>query len=195
MWIIGEKVTLVTMTSGAKFKSSTIDVWTEGEKMYKGYRFTRAFRKYLQSQPTGKRVKFDREGCAICYCEDYMLSQKIIEQTCQKIIKEKKDKQVNEVKFSVKMDYLRTMIPILENLKEEGIKYYIPPIDEDTLQYNPFKKIYMDREDLEKYKEKVHSKFSNLRQGLITIQEADFNQADLILGDFPKIIGKSFKCK
>ena len=53
----------------------------------------------------------------------------------------------------------------------------------------------MDREDLEKYKEKVHSKFSNLRQGLITIQEADFNQADLILGDFPKIIGKSFKCK
>lgn len=186
MWIIGENDTLVTMMRGAKFKSSTIDVWAGGEKLYKGYTFTRAFRKYLQSQPAGEKVKFDEEGCAISCCVDYLLSQKIIEQTCRKIIKEKKDKQVNEVKFCIEMPYLRSMIPILEKLKEEGIEYYVPPIDDDTIKYDPTKKIYMNREDLKRYREKVHSEISNKTKGIVKVELEDFNQADLILGDFPE---------
>ncbi len=54
------------------------------------------------------------------------------------------------------MSYLRPMIPILEKLKSEGIEYYIVPIDEETFKKDLTKRNYINREDLQKYKEKVH---------------------------------------
>ena len=92
------------------------------------------------------------------------------------------------MKFYIEIPYLRPMLPILEVLKKEGIEYYIPPIDEKTLKYNETKKIYIDVENLEKYKEKVHSQISSGQKGLVVVGDKGLSEADLILGDCKKDI-------
>ena len=99
-----------------------------------------------------------------------------------------KEHDIKDIKFYLEIPYLRPMLPILEVLKKEGIEYYIPPIDEKTLKYNETKKIYIDVENLEKYKEKVHSQISSGQKGLVVVGDKGLSEADLILGDCKKDI-------
>ena len=85
------------------------------------------------------------------------------------------------------MSYLRPMIPILEKLKSEGIEYYIVPIDEETFKKDLTKRNYINREDLQKYKEKVHKQILNGEKGVITIGAEDMNEAKLMIGDAEEI--------
>lgn len=92
------------------------------------------------------------------------------------------DKEFNQnIKTYIKINYLRNMIPILEELKKEGIEYYIPPIDENFNKTNSTIKIYIDRKDLEKYKEKVHNVISTADKGIIEIGLENINFKDLLL--------------
>lgn len=156
------------------------------EEMYRNYTFNIALIRYLQKQHLDENIGFDEDFCAWAYPSKIQAERIKMDKNCHQIIKEKKDKPVNEVKFCIEMSYLRPMIPILERLKKEGIEYYVPPNDEDTIKYHPTKKIYMNREDLKRYREKVHNEISNGTKGVVEVELEDINQADLILGDFPE---------
>lgn len=95
-------------------------------------------------------------------------------------IAEENEKGMEETKFYIQIPYLRPMVPILEQLREQEIEYYIPPIDEKTHKYEPTKKIYMDRENLPKYKAKVHNEISNIAKGVITIGTEEMRIGELL---------------
>ncbi len=74
-------------------------------------------------------------------------------------------------KFNIEIPYKRSIIPILEKLKQEEIEFTIPPINfnEETQLKNPVIKIYIDFDDLKKYKYKVHNEISTPEKGIIKI--------------------------
>ena len=113
--------------------------------------------------------------------------------TVQKCIDEKGKVNPPEVKFYIEMSYLRPMIPVLEELKKAGIEYYIPQVLANTVKYNETKKIYMNLEDLERYKEEVHSQISDGQKGIVTIGDKGLNEADLILGEEKRNIEKDIE--
>ena len=121
------------------------------------------------------------------YCED-RATEKIynIYKKIEQMASEEND--IKDIKFYLEVPYKRPICPILEQLKQAGIEYYIPPIDGKTLKYNETKKIYIDVENLEKYKEKVHEQISNGQKGLIIVGDKGLSEADLILGDCKKDI-------
>lgn len=74
-------------------------------------------------------------------------------------------------KFYIEIPYKRTIIPILEKLKEEEIEFTIPPIDfNEKIQIkDPVIKIYINIADSIKYEVKVHDKISTPEKGIIKI--------------------------
>lgn len=100
-------------------------------------------------------------------------------------------KYLENVNFYIELPYLRPIIPILEILQKNGIEYYIPPINEKTRKTEPTVKIFIDRENYDKYMNEVHKEISNVDLGIISVHiEKSF--ADIMLEgtDSPYIKGK-----
>lgn len=190
-------------------KSNTVIAITKGKTIKKDMKFeedgsyidtsqklcdlklSKGFAIYLQKNNTNKNVKISDKLYPFLFQNRNFTGERVearesIRKTYEKLVKEKGETLVPEMKFYIEIPYLRPMLPILEALKKEGIEYYIPPIDEKTLKYNETKKIYIDVENLEKYKEKVHSQISNGQKGLVIVGDKGLSEADLILGDCKK---------
>ncbi|MCI8383401.1 MAG: hypothetical protein HFJ33_00710 [Clostridia bacterium] len=117
----------------------------------------------------------------------YIFFGNALEEMIDKIRQEKRNETINEIKFYIEMPYLRPIVPILEKLKKAKIGYYMLPYNKEFgNKYEPTKRIYIDREDLEKYQEVVHDEISNQTNGVITIGTKDLNAVDLILGGYDK---------
>lgn len=90
------------------------------------------------------------------------------------------EEYLKNVKFYIELSYLRPIIPILELLQTYGIEYYIPPINESFKKSNPTVKIFIDRENYDKYMNEVHKEISNADLGIISVHiEKSF--ADIML--------------
>lgn len=85
------------------------------------------------------------------------------------ILKLNNKEYLENVKFYIELPYLRPIIPILELLQKNGIEYYIPPINEEFRKTKPTVKIYIDRENYDKYMDEVHKQISNANLGIITV--------------------------
>lgn len=186
---VQKKNVLVFIKKGESLEETIpVDICMQADSIYfdwikiPDFKFSTSFIKYIQTHKMNKGIEFDEKHQAYISKENRKKRKQIIEDICQKILEKKGDKPAEEVKFYIEMSYLRPMTPILERLKEEGIDYYIPPIDDKTLQYNPVKKIYMDRKYLEKYKDRVHKEISGGQKGAIIIGAQDVNQGKLIIG-------------
>lgn len=107
-----------------------------------------------------------------------------IDREIKNILKEVKDsKKIEKIKFYIEMPYLRTIIPVLEELKQNEIEYSILPIDDKQEMNRPKIRIYMNRSDLQKYKESVHNKISTKEKGIIKIGEENIDLSiDIIQG-------------
>ena len=79
------------------------------------------------------------------------------------------------------MPYRRTIIPVLEELNKNNIEFTIPPTDKNTKMNNPTVKIYMNREDLERYKEQVHTNISNSEKGMVRIGGEKIDIGELLV--------------
>lgn len=173
--------------------------YLENKRFYKfaDYKITKDFIKYIHNG------KFDFDDYIrfsddlYTYYDGDIYNEKTVRKeilsATQKLIDEKGKVNPPEVKFYIEMSYLRPMIPVLEELKKASIEYYIPPVLENTSKYNETKKIYMNLEDLERYKEKVHSQISSGQKGIVTIGDKGLNEADLILGETKRYIEKDLE--
>lgn len=180
-----------TIKKDMKFEDNGYDEYLNNGQKLLDIKFSKGFAIYLQKNNTNKNVKISDKLYPFLYQNSNSIPERneareSIRKTYEKLVQEKGKTQVPEMKFYIEIPYLRPMLPILEVLKKEGIEYYIPPIDEKTLKYNETKKIYIDVENLEKYKEKVHSQISNGQKGLVIVGDKGLSEADLILGDCKK---------
>lgn len=99
-----------------------------------------------------------------------------------KTYKENNEKNIEKIKFYIEIPYRRTIIPIIEELNSKDLEFTIPPIynDDETKMNEPVIRIYMDRNDLNKYKEEVHNKISTPEKGIIKIGEEKLNLTELL---------------
>lgn len=95
--------------------------------------------------------------------------------------KEENDENSKKVKFYIEVPYRRTIIPILEQLQQNGIEFTIPPTDKETKMNEPTVKIYMDRSDLERYKESVHKNISTIDKGIVKIGEEEIHIDEILV--------------
>lgn len=95
--------------------------------------------------------------------------------------KDENDENSKKVKFYIEVPYRRTIIPILEELQQNKIEFVIPPTDKDTKMNEPTVRIYIDRSDLERYKENVHSNISTLDKGIVKIGEEKINIDEILI--------------
>ncbi len=180
-----------TIRKDMKFEANGYDEYLNNGQKLLDIKFSKVFAIYLQKNNTNNEVKISDKLYPFLHQNSNSIPERneareSIRKTYEKLVQEKGKTQVPEMKFYIEVPYLRPMLPILEVLKKEGIEYYIPPIDEKTLKYNETKKIYIDVENLEKYKEKVHSQISNGQKGLVIVGDKGLSEADLILGDCKK---------
>ncbi len=189
--------TLIAITKGKtirkdmKFEDNGYDEYLNNGQKLLDIKLSKVFAIYLQKNNTNKNVKISDKLYPFLFQNSNSIPERneareSIRKTYEKLVQEKGETQVPEMKFYIEIPYLRPMLPILEVLKKEGIEYYIPPIDEKTLKYNETKKIYIDVENLEKYKEKVHDQISNGQKGLVIVGDKGLSEADLVLGDCKK---------
>ena len=197
----GKDGTVIAITKGKKIKKEInfqydgLDYCIENNRKLCDIKLSKGFAIYLQKNNTNEDVKIsdklypylDRNRNSGLEREYAFES---IKNTYKNLMEQRGKIQVPEMKFYIEIPYLRPMLPILEELKKVGIEYYIPPIDEKTLKYNTTKKIYIDVENLEKYKEKVHSQISDGQKGIVIIGDKGLSEADLILGDCKKDLEK-----
>lgn len=107
-----------------------------------------------------------------------------VEEDIKNLVKkyqEENDENSKKVKFYIEVPYRRTIIPILEELQQNEIEFVIPPTDKETKMNEPTVRIYMDRSDLEKYKEKVHSNISTSDKGIVKIGEEKINIDEILI--------------
>ena len=180
-----------TIKKDMNFEANGYDEYLNNYQKLLDIKLSKVFAIYLQKNNTNINVKISDKLYPFLYNDRNSIPERnearvSIRKTYEKLVQEKGKTQVPEMKFYIEIPYLRPMLPILEALKKEGIEYYIPPIDEKTLKYNETKKIYIDVENLEKYKEKVHSQISNGQKGLVMLGDKGLSEADLILGDCKK---------
>lgn len=110
--------------------------------------------------------------------------EKKVEQDIKELVKQYKDENdenSKKVKFYIEVPYRRTIIPILEELQQNKIEFVIPPTDKDTKMNEPTVRIYIDRSDLERYKENVHSNISTLDKGIVKIGEEKLNIDEILI--------------
>lgn len=101
---------------------------------------------------------------------------------------------IEHIPFHIQVPFGRSMSSILQKLKQQGIEYYIPPVDIegfDMKKCNPFYRIYIDRKYLGQYEEFIHPVISNLQDGAVLIGDKEVNLSDILLRNtkFPYSIG------
>lgn len=107
-----------------------------------------------------------------------------VKEDIKNLVKQYKDennKNSKKVKFYIEVPYRRTIIPILEELQQNKIEFVIPPTDKDTKMNEPTVRIYMDRSDLERYKENVHGNISTSDKGIVKIGEEKINIDEILI--------------
>ena len=147
-------------------------------------KYGKSFIYLLQSEGRGEEINFDINGNAYRY-DMFKVSEDKCEAEIRKMVKDIKKldnrEKMKDVKCYLEFSYQRPIISILEALKKEGIEYYIPPVDYYFNKVEPTMKIYIDRKDVKKYKENVHSKISNSDNGIIKLAGDDLTYLDLAL--------------
>lgn len=195
----GDKGTIIAMPKEREIEGDiNIDTSSDIESKsiyFKVYdkKMTKSFIKYMQDKKISKESLYFSDELYIYCMWDVKWAKRHIESIVKDLVNEKGKINPPEVKFYIEIPYLRPMIPILEELKNAGIEYYVPPVLEDTCKYDETKKIYMNMEDLEKYREKVHSQISNGQKGIIIIGDKGLNEADLILGETKEYLKKDIE--
>lgn len=104
----------------------------------------------------------------------------------------KEDIKAN-IKFYIQLPLQRGMLPVIQELQQAGIEFYIPPANIPNFEFKksePSYRIYIDRKYLETYKEQVHHKLS--KAGVVLIGDEKVNLADLMLQgcEFPYDLDK-----
>jgi len=151
--------------------------------------FMNIFAKHTEER---KLVYMDIENKTIkCYPGQKSIIESEIKRVKEQWEEENKE-GVNKIKFYIEVPYRRTIIPLLEELNKNDIEFTIPPIDKNAKMKEPTVKIYMNREDLEKYKEQVHTKISNSEKGIVRIGEEDIDIGELLIEgcEFPFLKSK-----
>lgn len=147
-------------------------------------RYGKSFIYVFQNEEESKSTRFNKEGYAFSN-EGYEYDREQCRKELKKFVKEieKLDdkEEMKDVKCYLEFSYQRSMVPILEALKKEGIEYYIPPVDDDFNKVEPTMKIYIDRKDVKKYKENVHSKISNSNDGIVKLVGDNVTYLELVL--------------
>ena len=138
---------------------------------------------YVCQQKEEGSVEFSKNGeaYAVKDCDSGIVRAKEAIEKCAKYIKEQKEKSIEHIKCSLEVPYLRPIIPILEELQNAGIEYYIPPTNEINNKVNPTVKIYIDRANIKKYREKVHNKISTIEKGVVIVGEEDLDYQQIML--------------
>lgn len=91
---------------------------------------------------------------------------------------------MSQFPFYIEIPLARSMMSIIEQLNEQNIQFYIPPVEIegfDQKRSKPFYRIYIDREYLQQYKEKVHPNISSLEKGVVTIGAENVSISKLFL--------------
>ena len=146
-------------------------------------KYGKSFMYVFLQQKEEVTVKFSENGLAhavTAYGQSKGRAKEAIKK-CAKYIKEQKEKSIEHIKCSLEVPYLRPIIPILEELQNAGIEYYIPPTDKINNKANPTVKIYIDRANIEKYREKVHNKISTIEKGVVIVGEEDLDYQQIML--------------
>lgn len=121
------------------------------------------------------------------YCEGDK-GKKKIQKYYKDILELENEEYLENVKFYIELPYLRPIIPILELLQKNGIEYYIPPLNEKFKKTEPTVKIFIDRENYDKYMNEVHKEISNADLGIIPVHiEESFSDIMLEGTDTPYI--------
>lgn len=114
--------------------------------------------------------------------------KKKIQKYYKDILELENEEYLENVKFYIELPYLRPIIPILELLQKNGIEYYIPPLNEKFKKTEPTVKIFIDRENYDKYMNEVHKEISNADLGIIPVHiEESFSDIMLEGTDTPYI--------
>ncbi len=97
------------------------------------------------------------------------------------------------IKFYIQLPLQRSMLPVIQELQQAEIEFYIPPVNIPNFEFKksePSYRIYIDRRYLEIYKEQVHSKLS--KAGVVLIGDENLNLATMMLEDceFPYNLDK-----
>lgn len=120
----------------------------------------------------------------------------------QELYKQVKQQDNNEeikqnIKFYIQLPLQRSMLPIIQQLKQEGVEFYIPPINIPNFDFKksqPTYRIYIDRKYLQRYKETVHPKIS-VANGVVIIGDEKVKISELMLQgcEFPYGIDKEIE--
>lgn len=111
-------------------------------------------------------------------------TRKIMKDVYKKIKKMDSPDFMSQFPFYIEIPLTRSMMSIIEQLNEQGIQFYIPPVEIkgfDQKRSKPFYRIYIDREYLQQYKEKVHPNISSLEKGVVTIGAENISISKLFL--------------
>lgn len=188
IYIVTPKSIIMDLTEKSNIRESNNQYSSGYDKIEATQEFFSIFKKYISNTIS----VFYKSKYIFFYSEYKNAIEKEIKSVKKQWEKENKD-SVNKIKFYIEMPYRRTIIPVLEELKQSDIEFTIPPIDKYTKMNNPVVRIYMAREDLEKYKEEVHKKISTPDKGIVKIGEEDIDIGELLIEgcDFPFLEGKS----
>lgn len=135
-------------------------------------------------------INENNEELFCAYNKLYYNANRIYESTAKKKVKswikaiqntKTADNDIRDIPFYIEISYLRPMLPILEQLSANDIEFYIPPIDKKTNKYNAKKKIYIDRQYLQKYKGFVHNQISDPAKGIVKIGLDNLTFSELVL--------------
>ena len=91
---------------------------------------------------------------------------------------------MQNIKFSIQLPLQRSLLPVIEQLKQAGIEFYIPPVDIPEFEFKkvaPTYRIYIDRQYLEQYKEQVHPELS--QKGVVMIGDENPKLSEMLLQD------------
>lgn len=157
-------------------KSRFENAFVGGEPYIEGL-YTHEFIAALQENHKEK-IRFRDVGYRTCICMCNSITISDIEQ----LIEEKNaPENVENIKFYIAVPYLRPIISILEKLQENGIHYWLEPMRPSKKRMiEPFIHIYMDRKDLQNYKENVHPQIANVQDGMIKIVGEGIQLGDML---------------
>lgn len=101
------------------------------------------------------------------------------------------------IKFYIQLPLQRSMLSIIQQLKQEGIEFYIPSVNIPNFDFKksqPTYRIYIDRKYLERYRETVHPKISTAN-GVVIIGDEKVKISELMLQgcEFPYGIDKEIE--
>ena len=125
---------------------------------------------YLQKNNTDRSVQISDKLYPFLH-EDRNLTgnrteaRYLIGNTYVKLLQEKRETQVPEMKFYIEIPYLRPMLPILEVLKKEGIEYYYKRIK----KYHKIELIELNDSNMEEEAKEI-IKYINTKDYVITLE-------------------------